>query len=324
MQKEKSMRRYSLWTLIGVLIASFYPLLMGIRVVVDMIRLGAIDQADYPKYIIPYAPISLAVLTGVLLMPHLIPRRKRFTVRSGYLIAIAVFFAFEWLFEAICFVKQDSSRYSLGAWQMYSCIQISIPQRDLTAIDVLTGNYNPAFKLHFYLISIILILAILNSIYGFGQMVHTGEQKRRKALVIQSVCTAMFLGLCILACFTAFWRDGSLTVSPLSAILMVIFFILLGVTLGMYVGSYLLEKRKWVCIVVPSVAAMLTTTFMYIGELILLDGKLYVLGHGDLFHGIGTSSVSLADILTILTAGLVTAFLCAVIRRQKPLPQQSV
>ena len=40
MQKEKSMRRYSLWTLIGVLIASFYPLLMGIRVVVDMIRLG--------------------------------------------------------------------------------------------------------------------------------------------------------------------------------------------------------------------------------------------------------------------------------------------
>ncbi len=41
------------------------------------------------------------------------------------------------------------------------------------------GEYSPAFKLHFYLISVVLLLVILNSLYGFGQMLQSGETKRK-------------------------------------------------------------------------------------------------------------------------------------------------
>ncbi len=60
----------------------------------------------------------------------------------------------------------------------------------------------------------------------------------RKA-VLQSVTAAVFLALCILACFTAFFRDGSITVSAVSAVLMTVFFAMFGICVGIYAGSFL-------------------------------------------------------------------------------------
>ena len=70
--KNKVLNRYYLCSLAGVLIASFYPIWMGIKVVSDMIRHGTVYAEDYPKYIIPYTPIALAVIIGVALMPILV------------------------------------------------------------------------------------------------------------------------------------------------------------------------------------------------------------------------------------------------------------
>ena len=67
--KYKSFNLYYLLSCIGVLIASYYPLSMGVRVITDMIVNGTVMKEDYPKYIIPYTPISIAVIVGVLLMP---------------------------------------------------------------------------------------------------------------------------------------------------------------------------------------------------------------------------------------------------------------
>jgi hypothetical protein len=44
---------------------------MGARVVSDMITHGTVYAEDYPKYNIPYTPISLSVIFGVALMPPL-------------------------------------------------------------------------------------------------------------------------------------------------------------------------------------------------------------------------------------------------------------
>ena len=302
--KNKPLAKYHLFTVLGVLLASVYPIYMGICIIKDYIINGIVLKENYPKYIIPYTPISLAVITGVLLMPLFIRKLKRFSLLTGFLTSVLVFFISEVFLERKIVIGADEIDVRLEDWQMYSCIAVPRPQ---TTLDILTGNYNPAFKLHFYMISIVLILSILNCLYGFGQMIVSGDKKRMKALIIQSVCSVIFLGLCILACFTAFWRTGSIKVSAVSAFLMTVFFILLGITSGFFACSFLLGKRKFICVFIPAIIASTMTLLMYIGEMILLNGGLYRFGTGFLFESINRIVLSPFDIFTIIISGCITA-----------------
>lgn len=315
--KNKQFNRYYLFSCLGVLIASYYPLLMGVWVITDMITDGTVLKENYPKYIIPYTPISIAVIIGVLLMPLCIKLFKRFALVGGTSVAAGVFFALELLFEQKVVVETAETVVHLDDWQMYMCAvppggweyETVTKYRTETPVDILMGNYTPAFKLHFYIISLVIIFTLLNCIYGFAQVLKTGEKKRIKALVLQSASSVTFLGLCILACFTAFWRDGNIQVSPLSAGLMAIFFILLGVTVGIYAGSFLLGKKTGISVVVPAVLSSLMTLLMYVGEMILLSGNLYRFGKGFLFEEISPLVVAPVDILIILISGCVTALI---------------
>lgn len=332
--RNKRFNRYYVFACIGVLIASYYPLSMGVRVISDMIANGAVLKENYPKYIIPYTPISIAIIAGVLLMPLFIKLLKRFALAGGAALSTGVFFALEFLFErkvvvsaaetVITGAKIDEAVIRLEDWQTYMCYAPLIPRvetateyKTKTAVEILMGDYNPAFKLHFYVISVVLILTILNCIYGFGQVIRTGERRRLKSLIIQSVCSLVFLGLCILACFTAFWRDGSIQVSPLSAALMALFFILLGVTTGVFAGSFLLEKRRLFAVLIPSIISSVMTLLMYIGEMILLSGHLYKFGSGFLFDGIPGIVLAPIDLLIVLASGLITAILFSLLTKRK-------
>ncbi|MCH5204581.1 MAG: hypothetical protein J1F03_07520 [Oscillospiraceae bacterium] len=321
---NKQFNKFYLLSCIGVLIASYYPLSMGVRVVTDMIADGTVMKENYPKYIIPYTPISLAVLVGVLLMPLWIKLFKRFALFGGSVLAAGAFFILEALFEQKVVVTTATTEtvVKLEDWQMFMCY---IPPeafdevttyKTQTAVDILMGDYNPAFKLHFYVISLVLILSILNCLYGFGQMIKTGDKKRFRALVLQSACSLIFLGLCILACFTAFWRDGSIRVSPLSAALMTVFFILLGMTVGVFAGSFLLGKRRFVSVCVPAVVSSAMTLLMYIGEMILLNGHLYSFGDGFIFTGIPGIVLAPADLLIIAASGGMTALIFTGLNRK--------
>ena len=88
---DKRFTRYWLWSCIGVLLASFYPLTMGVRVIVDMLRDGLVYQENYPKYIIPYTPIAVAVILGVALMPLFFKWLKRYALLGGAALSAAVF-----------------------------------------------------------------------------------------------------------------------------------------------------------------------------------------------------------------------------------------
>lgn len=317
--------KYWLFALLGVLVASYYPLSMGIRVIADMVMNGSVMKENYPKYIIPYTPVSLAVIVGVGLMPVCMKRLKKFTLAGGVLAAVLVFFAAELLFEQKVVVTGAETVTVLEDWQMFMCYmppggweKTVTTYKTQTAVDILMGNYSPAFKLHFYVISIVLIITVLNCLYGFGQMIRTGEKKRLRALVLQSVCTLVFLGLCILACFTAFWRDGSLLVSPLSAGLMAVFFILLGMTAGVFAGSFLLGKGSLGAVWLPAVIASLMTFMMYIGEMILLNGHLYLFGNGFLFDSLPGIVLAPVDILIIAVSGGFTGWIFRLLNRKEP------
>ena len=314
--KSKSFNRYYLLSCLGVLIASYYPLSMGVRVITDMLMNGTVMKENYPKYIIPYTPISIAIIIGVLLMPLFIKYFKRFAFFGGAVSAAGIFFGLELLFEQKVVVSTAETVTKLEDWQMYMCYvppegwgETVTTYKTQTAVDILMGDYNPAFKLHFYIISVVLIITILNCLYGFGQIVNTGKKKRLKSLILQSVCSLTFLGLCILACFTAFWRDGSIQVSPLSATLMTVYFILFGVTAGIFTGSFLLERGRFLSVWFPSVIASAMTLVMYIAEMVLLNEHVYRFGTGILFGSIPGIILAPIDLLVIVLSGLITGFI---------------
>lgn len=319
--KSKTFRNFYLFSVIGVLIASFYPIYMGISVVSDMIRFGTVYAENYPKYIIPYTPIAVSLIIGVLLLPLLMKYLKKYALLGGSAISIAAFFASEIMFERMVTVTRTVTGTSplLEDWQMFMCY---IPpnlyeERTWTEVDVLMGEYSPAFKLHFYFISVVLIISILNCFYGFAKMIKTGDNSRRKPLILQSVASGAFLGMCIWACFTAFYRNGDITVSPLSAVLMSVFFVLFGVTMGVYVMSFTLYKNKALSVALPCVVASTVTLIMYIGEMILLSGHLYRFGKGFFFNGIPGIVLAPIDIILILVSGGLTAIISAILCNKK-------
>ena len=329
--KNKAFTRYWLLSCLGVLIASYYPLYMGVRVISDMIANGSVLKENYPKYIIPYTPISIAIIVSVLLMPLFIKLCKRYALVGAGFLATALFFAIELLFEQKVVVSTAETVTKLDDWQMFMCYvppegwgETVTTYKTQTAVDILMGDYNPAFKLHFYIISVVLIVTILNCLYGFGQIIKNGEKKRLTSLILQSVCSLTFLGLCILACFTAFWRDGSIQVSPLSASLMTLFFVLLGVTFGVFTGSLLLEKRQIVSVVIPSIVASVMTLVMYIGEMFLLNGHLYSMGSGILFDSLPGIVFAPIDLLIILLSCCITALVFTLLNRSSRTKKQAV
>ena len=318
--ENKAFRKYYLFSLLGVLLASCYPIYMGISVIVDMMRYGTVYAENYPKYIIPYTPIALALLVCVALIPVALKYFKKYALLFGTVISTVLFFVFEFILErAVTVTRTVTGIFStLEDWQMFMCYvpPNSFEERTWTEVDVLMGEYSPAFKLHFYIISIVLIISILNCFYGFAKMIHTGDKSRRKSLVIQSVASGAFLGMCIWACFTAFYRNGDIQVSALSAVLMSVFFVLFGVTVGIYIESFTLNKKPLLSVWLPSVSAAVVTLVMYIGEMILLSGHLYRFGDGFFFAGIPGIVLAPVDIVVILGSGVMTAIIASFVRNK--------
>ena len=318
--ENKTFRKYYLFSLLGVLLASCYPIYMGISVIVDMRRYGTVYAENYPKYIIPYTPIALALLVCVALIPVALKYFEKYALLFGTVISTVLFFVFEFILErAVTVTRTVTGIFStLEDWQMFMCYvpPNSFEERTWTEVDVLMGEYSPAFKLHFYIISIVLIISILNCFYGFAKMIHTGDKSRRKSLVIQSVASGAFLGMCIWACFTAFYRNGDIQVSALSAVLMSVFFVLFGVTVGIYIESFTLNKKPLLSVWLPSVSAAVVTLVMYIGEMILLSGHLYRFGDGVFFAGIPGIVLAPVDIVVILGSGVMTAIIASFVRNK--------
>ena len=310
-------RTFWLLMLALVLLVCAYPIYMGVRVAAEMARSGAVPLENYPKYVIPYTPIAVALIVGVALLPLWQKLFRKWGLLPGALFSTAVFFAAERLMETKILV-QTQELVPLESWQMSLCYIPPEQYRTRTweAVDVLLGGYSPAFKLHFYLISVVIIVSLLNCVYGFAGMVRTGDTGRKKALTVQTVTALAFLGMCVWACFTAFYRTGEITVSPLSAVLMAVFFVLLGVTVGVFVSSMLLGRRKSLSVVLPALAAVVITAAMYAGEMILLSGHLYRFGTGFFFDGLGALVLSPADLLIVLLSGGLTAAICIALNRK--------
>jgi hypothetical protein len=320
MCKSGSKNSRSYWISLAILLlASAYPVFMGVKVMAALIREGQIDAAAYPKYIIPYTPVCLAVITAVSMLPLASRIFKRLSLSLLSALGAGMFLLFETLFEQITVFSQQTAVGNIGSWQAYLCIATPEVQRTIeyrrTIGQDLAQRYNPAFKAHFYLISILIVLAVIGVIHGFYKMEANGK---RRPLILQACVTAIFIGLCVFACFTAFYRTGDINISPLSSWLMSVFFVVFGVTGGACAGVALLGKKPLLSQWVPAAAAIATTIAMYIGELVLMGGVLFKFGKGLFFSPMGSSPFAPADALVIVASGVLTWLLTLLMRVGKP------
>lgn len=312
--ENKRFRRFYLFACVVIAAASAYPIYMGVRVAWEVFCNGFVPVERYPKYVIPYTPICIALILGVLLIPVFQKLFKKRDFLGGAIFCTGVFFLLERLMETKILV-QSREMVPLEGWQMSLCYipPEQFETRTWQAVDVLLGGYSPAFKFHFYIISLVLILSLLNCFYGFAKMIRQGNETRKRALTVQAATSVSFLGMCIWACFTSFYRDGEIMVSVLSAVLMAVFFALLGVTAGVFAGSFTLGKDKKLSILFPAMISILTTLAMYVGEMILLNGNLYRFGAGVFYEGIGGAAIAPVDVFIILISGIITALICRLI-----------
>lgn len=179
----------------------------------------------------------------------------------------------------------------------------------------LIDQYSPVFKIHFYAIALLIVLVVIGVVYGFYKMIETGDLSGKKPLIVQLVAVTAFIGLCIFACFTAFFRTGDMNLSPISATLQTVFFLVFGITGGVYAGTWLYKKSKLISIIIPSVSAMCVTMLMYVGELVMMVNRTpYRRGEGGFFEPLGALPFSTFDIIVVLLSGVITYLILTAIK----------
>jgi len=141
-------KKYCWYSLAVAVAVSIYPLYMGISVITKMVQNGAVPIEEYPKYIIPYTPIAIALIVGVLLIPLFQRLSRKLDLLFGSITSIAVFFLAERIMETKVLV-QTQELIPLESWQMSLCYipPEQFETRTWEAVDVLLGGYSPAFKI---------------------------------------------------------------------------------------------------------------------------------------------------------------------------------
>jgi len=328
--KNKEYRSFYLISLALIVLLSAYPIYMGVKIAAEYLANGYVFDIDYPKYVIPYTPMCIAIIVSAAIIPLLYRYARRATQMISSALGVVVFLALEHLFEQIDVLPTKAIAQGLtnplippihidsvpvDSWQLGLCI--ATPEV-LQAIGKPTyTDNNPAYKVHFYIIAILIIVCTVGILCGFTRMIRENKREMKKSLIMQTVVLTIFVGLCVLACFTAFYRNGTIYISPLSSFLTGLFFVVFGVTFGLFIAGVVHGKKPWIAYTLPTFSACAMTVVMYIGELVLMGGRVFRFGLGAFFSPIGEFPLSPCDLLIVLMSGVIAFILTACLRAEK-------
>jgi len=332
--RDQNYKRFY-WLTLAVLFAlSAYPLINGVRMAYISISDGAVEPDQYARYVIPYAAMCVAVLIFAAFLPVL-HKMKHAPFAIGLAGAYAVFIAVEQFMERIR-IKTDGMTLidtaslsidltpaepsaAVDVWQASLCAVSPRARQQSAAYDaggrIFYAMADDYYKIHYYLVSFILIVMVCGLLYGIGRMIRTGDGEKRKPLILQGMAAAALVSLCVFANTTAFFRQADPIQTPLASALTCLFFIMLGAAAGVYAGSFLLKKEKTAGLALPVMISVVIVILMYIGEAAMMKGGLYRFGTGWFFDGIPLIALAPVDILVVLAAGAVTWFVLNLARR---------
>ena len=218
-------RKFYLFTLAVLGALSAYPLINGVRIAYIGVMHGAVEPGQYARYVIPYTAMCVAILLFAAFLPVLF-RVKRMAFLVGLSGAYAVFIALELFMENIKISTKGMTVLdpasltadmtappfaSVDIWQASMCAVSPLVRGQSKVFSSGDGIFyvmaNDAYKIHYYLVSFILITMVCGLVYGIGHAVSTGAEDRRKPLILQGMAAAALVSLCVFANTTAFFRQ---------------------------------------------------------------------------------------------------------------------
>ena len=339
--KNKQYRRFYALSLAALAALSAYPLINGARMAFLSLTNGSIEPWQYAKYVVPYTAICLAAILFAAFQPLLF-KAGRLAFPAGLAGAWGVFFAAEQFFERIQIhsagmsLIDPASLASSGppegfvsatadAWQASLCI-ILPPVIEQSSSYASSDRYlyvmaDGSYKIHYYLISLVLITMVCGLVYGIGKMLRAGDRSGKKAIILQGVSAAALTALCVFANTTAFFRESQAIQTPLASVLTCLFFVVFGAAAGVYLGSFALRGGQLAGIILPAVTASAAVTLLYIGEAAMMAGRVYRFGRGFFFErflpGLALAPV---DIAVILAAGAAAWLILRAARKREKWP----
>ena len=332
-------RRFYFVSLAVLLALSAYPIISGTRMVFLSALNGAIEPQDYAKYVVPYGPMCFAVIIFAACQPFL-SKLGRIAFPAGLTGAFGIFIAAEQVIERIQVHTAgmslvDAASLSIpgapvlpsaavDAWQASLCIVSPLTRGQTTAYASQDQYFyvmaNNTYKIHYYLIALILIAMLCGLIYGAGRSLRGHDSSNTKPLILQGISTAALITLCVFANTTAFFRQAAAIQTPLASLLTCLFFIVLGTAVGVYTGSFLLRRGRRLGIVLPIFVSVTAVTLMYLGEAAMMEGDLYRFGTGWFFDGVPFIALAPADLLVILLSGAATWLILRTARQKENWP----
>lgn len=339
---DKQYKRFYFISLAVLLLLSAYPLINGTRMAWLSIQNGGIEPAQYAKYVIPYAAMCLSLVLFAAAQP-LYFKIKRFSFLVGIAVTYGIFFGAEQFFEHIQVHTAGMSLVNAGllsivdpsqivtlptssvdAWQASLCMISPFTMGQSVTFASQDRFYyvmaNDSYKLHYYLISAILIAMVCYLVYGLGKMFRSGDMTKKRRLFLQGISTMALLSLCVFANTTAFFRQAGAIQTPLASTLTCLFFLTLGAGVGNYIGSFFIGRSKRLGLLIPVLAAIMACTIMYMGEAVMMGGNLYRFGTGWFWSGLPGISLAPIDILLIMLCGFVTWLMVGITRNREGWP----
>lgn len=223
------------------------------------------QRADYNILaVIPFTAVTVAILFGFMLLPLLrdMPPRKRQIIASA--LAVFIFCALESTAETLA-ARLDRLHVVMTHRKMLTPEEITALARGV--------RFPLEIRLHYYIFSVILVLCVLNFLYGLANMLHADGKPGKKVVVLQGMATACYALAYILVRVMQYEDYATMRLTWSSVLNAAVCFTLAALVVGLYAGSFMrLEGRGKI---VPPLLSVFTVISLYFTEYAMLDGEFY-------------------------------------------------
>lgn len=274
--KPKAFLQYYLITLLVSLGAAAIPLWHFAVMIHCYLQRETFLRFDQYRAVIPFAAVAVAILITFVLLPLVknISLRKKHIFSSIF--AVFIFCGVESIGERIA-----SHLYILGivltsrAPFYYNDSLLADPFKQWTVFPI-------AVRLHYYIFSIIFILAVINLLYKISQNLFEGKKPISRPVILNGIATACYAIIYLFISVIQYNNYATMQITPGSVLNVAICFTLASVAFGLFSVSFI-RFAGWKKII-PSVTAVLTVLALYGAEFAMLGGKFYSYGENSIVN----------------------------------------
>ena len=241
--------------------------------------------------VIPFAAALTAILIGFLFLPllwHMSMLKKRFIVSVG---ATGIFFGMG-LYSEMIAARLDTVRIVMTSRMMHTPETIALLESEV-AIPW-------EIRIHYYIFSVIFILAALNFLYSLANVLYGDGGHDKRIIILHGIAVSCYALAYFFVRVMQYENHATLHLARGSVLNTAICFVLASIAAGLYCSSFI-QHKGWGKIIPPALSVT-TALALYGAQYIMLDGNFY------LYSGSTTVSIFLR-ILIVVIPGAVVHFL---------------